>query len=399
MNVLFLTTSFPAYKGHVQSPFIYELARHVAKESINLTVVCPFYKKSAGKEERMDNFKVARFQYMPGFMQTLTEEGGIPSQLKRSLWAKIQLPFFLMFFFFKSLRMSKNFDLIHCQWALSGLVGVWVKKIRKIPLIVTLRGADVNVSLTNSVFRCILRYVVRNSDYVTSNNRQLLLDIKKLGINNDIRPIYNGVDVSVFKPRNKKYARKKLGLNANDNVIIYVGWFIERKGVSYLLEAMPSIIKNVKNAKLLLVGEGMLENELRSIVKGLNMQNNVVFAGAKGPDEISSYLNAADVLVLPSLSEGLPNVVLEAMASSLPVVATKVSGTPEVVKDGMTGYLVPAKDSKSLADKTAKLLNDSKLTAKMGKNALRFIHSEGLTWKKSAQRYVEAYKVVLNGKA
>ncbi|RMF05382.1 hypothetical protein D6764_04870, partial [Candidatus Woesearchaeota archaeon] len=104
MKVLIITTSFPAFGGHHQSPFVYNLCKHLAKKH-EVHVVCPFYRESKASEEILDNIHVHRFRYMwPLRLQTLTEGGGIPSNLKRSFWAWIQLALFIKFMFFRSFR-------------------------------------------------------------------------------------------------------------------------------------------------------------------------------------------------------------------------------------------------------------------------------------------------------
>ena len=121
----------------------------------------------------------------------------------------------------------------------------------------------------------------------------------------------------------------------------------------------------------------------------------VRMVGIRPASEIPLWMNAADVLVLPSLSEGRPNVVLEAMACEVPVVATAVGGTPELVKDGEVGFLVPPKDPAAIAEKILLLLGDKGLRERLGRNGRRFILEEGLTWESCARKYSEIYRALI----
>ncbi len=225
MKVLMITTSFPYYKGHSQSPFIYNLAKSLVKKGIKIELICPFYTRSVRSEEIMDGIHVHRFHYwFPLKMQKLTEGGGIPSSLKSSLRTKIQFSFFILSMFLKSQKFVKGCDVIHAQWALSGFVGVILKKIFKKPLILTTRGATVNMALKNKLIKKALLFILDNCDYVTPNNKKHGVLIEKMGIQkNKINPIPNGIDTDVFKPGKKSSIRKKLGVPMDKQIILFVG--------------------------------------------------------------------------------------------------------------------------------------------------------------------------------
>src|SRR3989344_777428 len=236
MKIGIITTSYPAYKGHLQSPFIHSLAEALAKDGNQVKVVCPYYGNFSKKNEHMDKVEVFRFQYFPLKFQKLTEGGGMPSALKASFIAKINMPFFILCSIFKSLKELKNCDIIHCQWALAGVSGIFVKKIFKKPMILTTRGAEFDLALKNFIFKNVLKYILKNSDYITPNNESHIETIKKFGILEDkITAVPNGVDLNNFRPRDQKQIRERMGLSFDKKIILFVGWLIERKGVNYLL--------------------------------------------------------------------------------------------------------------------------------------------------------------------
>ncbi len=379
MKICILTGSYPAYKGHLQSPFIYSLTKALAKH-IDIEVVCPFYKESKNKFEVLDNIKVNRFQYFwPVSLQKLTTKGGIPTNLRKSWLARFQLPFLISSMFFKGLKISSKCDIIHTQWSLAGLVGVLIKKIINKKIIVTTRGSDVKMAIKNIFFRSIIKFVFKNADKITTVSEDLKKDIIKLGINeNKVVMIPNGVDSTIFKKQ------KKNKLNIPDKkTILFVGHLIKEKGLIYLIDAM----KNIQDAQLLLIGEGNDEQLLKN-----RSPKNVLFLGTKSQKELADYYNAADIFILPSLSEGRPNTVLEAMASQTPIIATSVGGIPELIINNKTGLLIKPKSTQDIINSITKLLNNDKLREQLATNAGKFIINNKLTWELCAENYIKEYK-------
>ncbi len=390
MKIGILTNSYPAYKGHLQSPFIHELAKALAKEN-EVKVVCPYYGKFSKKKEIVDGVEIRRFQYFPLRFQKLTEGGGMPSSLKASFIAKLNMPFFMISSILKSVKELRKCEVIHCQWTLSGVSGIFVKYLFRKPMILTTRGAD--LTLKNNLFKTIIKFIFERCDFITPNNEDHVKIIEEMGIPKEkIFPIPNGIDIESFKPRNKNVMRNKFNLPSDKKIILFVGWLIERKGVNYLLDAASKIVKVIPDTLFIIIGNGILEEQLKSYSCELGLREYVMFLGAKSSEEIPYWMNAADIFVLSSLSEGRPNVVAEASSSGLPVIATEVNGTPEIVEDSKTGFLIPSKDSDAIYNKLKILLENKKLRENMGKNGRKFILKKGYTWEKCALNYIEIYR-------
>ena len=392
MKICFLTTSFPYYEGHSQSPFIFNLAKDISKKA-DIDVICPFYRFSRKSEEVIGSVKVHRFKYFfPLGLQKLTEAGGIPSSMKASFFAKIQLPFFLVSMFFKSIKYARKCDVIHANWALSGLVGVLLKKMFKKPLILTTRGAALNLAVKSDFMKKILLFVLKNCDYLTPNNYAHADLIQKLGISSKkITVIPNGVDTDMFKPLDKGESRKKLDLDGQKTILLFVGWLIERKGLKYLLEAIPKIIESHKDVLLVVLGEGIQETDMKNLTDKLGISSNVMFKGAQKPDVVPYWMDAADIFVLPSLSEGRPNVVPEALSSGLPVIATDIPGTREFIKDRENGLLVAPKSSDAIVNAVSLILKEPKLKETLTENSRKSILEMKLSWESSAEKYLEIF--------
>lgn len=391
MKVCFVTTSFPAYQGDIQSPFIYQLAKHLVKQNIDLAVVCPSYKKSKSNDEIMEGIHAQRFSYFPKKLQTLTEKGRI-ADFKNNPWSLFQLPFFLKAMIFKAWQVSKDADIIHCQWALSGIAGVVVKKWRKKPLIVTLRGEDLK-ALHNRVMLPVFKWIIKNADYITANNEFHINQVKPF--TNHVRVIRNGVDTAIFKVRPKQAMRKKLKIPLKKTLVLFVGWLVERKGIHHLLDAIPTVIAKHKDVLFLIIGEGPLYESLVQKVKQHNRGEYIHFLGKKTQAQVAEYMAASDILVLPSLYEGMPNVVLEAFASGLPVIATDVCGTSEIVQHKVNGLLVRAGKPHELAQSLLTVLQNKALTIKYSKAAQQTIKKQHVTWEKCAEAHMKLYKELL----
>ena len=186
-----------------------------------------------------------------------------------------------------------------------------------------------------------------------------------------ISVIPNGVDTDYFSPNFTKLV--------SPPIIIYIGRLVDQKDPLTLLESFRNIKQKIPDAQLLVVGNGPLRSLLKSFIKHHQMNQHISLVA--GTTDIRKYLHQAQVFLLPSLYEGSPNIVIEAMACGLPVVATNTSGIPELIEHGINGYLVQPRDSKKMAKWTIRLLQNKDIREKMGENARKRVvknHNIGL---------------------
>jgi glycosyltransferase involved in cell wall biosynthesis len=178
--------------------------------------------------------------------------------------------------------------------------------------------------------------------------------------------IPNGIDIEKFSKVNIDVATKKkeLGIENSNKVIGVIGRLTPIKGHIYFIHAMVEILKRMSNIKAVIAGSGELEEDLKIKVNNLGLKDFVLFLGDR--TDIPEILKICDIVVLPSLNEGFGLAIVEAEAAGKPVVATKVGGIPEVIKDGETGILVPPRDSHKLASVIISLLKDKERAEKMG---------------------------------
>ena len=182
----------------------------------------------------------------------------------------------------------------------------------------------------------------------------------------------NGRDLSVFRPgAGGDAVRKELGIDRATPLVGVVGRLEEQKGHVYMLDAWPSVLSEFPDARLLLLGDGSLRGALERRVKDLGVAPSVLFAGFRA--DVPRVLDALDVLALPSLYEGMPLTVIEASAMAKPVVATAVDGTPEVIREGRTGRLVPPRVPAALSRALRAVLRDPAAAQEMGRAGRDFV--------------------------
>ncbi|MHB1318519.1 MAG: glycosyltransferase [Anaerolineae bacterium] len=205
--------------------------------------------------------------------------------------------------------------------------------------------------------------------------------------------IGNAIDPARFQAgQMDSSARAQFGLSPDDIVVGSVGRLSEQKGYRYLVEAAPLVLQAIPGCRFLLVGDGELREDLRRQVDSLGLASAFIFAGAR--NDVASMYAAMDVFVCPSLYEGLPTVILESMASGIPIVATDIAGTQELITDGQTGWLARSRDSAHLAQLLIDVLHRADRGRSVARNALMHVvprHSI----QEAARRYEELYRRVL----
>lgn len=186
----------------------------------------------------------------------------------------------------------------------------------------------------------------------------------------DVTIIYNGVEFETSEGKNRSAIRQGLGIGKDVFLLLTIANLEPKKGHIFLLEALSKLKNKGYGFKMFIVGSGKEANRLEDEIKNRDLKNEVLLMGRIR--NLSDLLSAADVFILPSLWEGLPNALLEAMSAGLPVIATRVGGIPEVLTDGETGILVDPKDSGALAGAIERLLRDEKLRAVLSRNAQEY---------------------------
>ena len=242
----------------------------------------------------------------------------------------------------------------------------------------------------------LLKSILSKAASVTTPSQNFLDSSKFLTVYKDkVTVVPNGIDADSFIiPYSKEECRKKLGLADESSILLFVGALSPHKNPEVIIRAIPALKHNIKNIRLLFVGEGVLKNQLQKISRELGVEDQVTFLDFIDNQEHKAMLyKSADVFVLPSTQESFGIVILEAMACGIPVVATTVGGITNLVQDGQTGLLVPPQNSEILTKTIEKLLGDFRLRQKLAEEGKKLVWN--YSWSKIADQTETLYQEVM----
>jgi glycosyltransferase involved in cell wall biosynthesis len=261
---------------------------------------------------------------------------------------------------YKLLRDLKP-DVLHIHSYRAAIWGRPLGRLAGVPVIIY----SVHNKWGGKIHSILDRWTSRYGDVVIPFSvavKKVLIEGSRINPSKVSAPVYIGVDIEKFTVVSEsdiQEVRKGLAINETDNVIGFVGALSEQKGLMYLVDAVDNLRYEFPNLRCLLIGEGEQERHLKAKVNKLGLQEHVLFLGQRY--DIPELLCLMDIFVLPSLWEGLPQAILEAMAAHCPVIASAVDGTPEIITHGVDGWLIPPHDSSALRDSLVKLLENEEL--------------------------------------
>ena len=272
-----------------------------------------------------------------------------------------------MLFWLHMFRILRGIDsdVVHVQSTYISIPGLLAKKFLRKPCILWAQGSD--IYRPSFILRQMTKLAIRNSDVVIALTEDMKKNIQRIH-QREVLVIPNGIDLDKFQPLSRADARGELHIEENERIILFVGRLHPVKGLKYLIRAMRTITQAALGARLILLGEGEERRDLEALTKELNLEDFVTFHGRVPNTETPKFMTASDILVLPSLSEGFPVVVLEAMACGLPIVATNVRGLSEIIVDDQNGFTVEPENPEAIADRVLQLLRDDQLRSKIGEN-------------------------------
>jgi len=289
-------------------------------------------------------------------------------------------------------KKNITFDIVHGQfrWP-SGYAAINIGTHFNVPKIVTIHGLGFYyVAQRGGFWLSVMKYILSKPDHIIASSRNTAKYIRKICPNTPpITVIPNGFNPTMFRPLSKKSVRKALGLPLDKKIIICVGNLAKIKGQHILVNAMKYVIKKRPDVLCILVGDGQLKKDLKSLIKKLNLQDYISLVGRVPHQDVPLWINSADIFVLPSLSEGNPTVMFEALGCGVPFVGTKVGGVPEIITSNEYGFLVDPGNPKDLAEKIIEALDNDWDREKIHNYAQRF------TWDKIARETLKVYKKVL----
>ncbi len=301
---------------------------------------------------------------------------------------------------FKILRrlLSKNYDVINTQtrFFVTSFLGLIFAKLKRTPLVHTEHGARHSI-VPNKVIDLISRaydhsigaLIVKSASRNIGVSEAACEFLKHLGATT-IQLVHDGIDTTIFKKKEDTNYRQKLDIRNDAVVTTFVGRLIYAKGVQDLISAFAKIQDTAPEVKLLIVGDGPYRANLENLAHQTDCASSIFFLGQKNQDEVIDVLSATDIFVNPSYSEGLGISVMEAASVGLPIIATDVGGTREIITTDKTGILVKARDVGQLAEELCRLCANAELREKLGKNA-RMLAERKFNWDTITGEYIKLY--------
>ncbi|HAJ57172.1 MAG TPA: hypothetical protein DCL35_05320 [Candidatus Omnitrophica bacterium] len=301
------------------------------------------------------------------FIRDLKEKAVVVSALRRDI-----NPFYdlLACINIYCILRKGGFDIVHAHTAKAGALGRVAAKLAGVRKVIYSPHGHVFYGyfgyLASRAVVLAERFAALFCDKIHALTELEKNDLVSFGIcpSSKIEVVYSGVDLGLLRP---VYAADRLRPDGGVYTVGMFGRLEPVKGAGYFIEAAGIALKECDDVKFLIVGDGSLRNELEDKVRRAGLAEKIIFTGWR--EDIDAVMSGLDILVLPSLNEAVGRSALEAQAMGIPVVATKVGGVPEIVKDGVTGLLVGPGDAGALAEAILKLLKDDKKRSDMGQAA------------------------------
>jgi glycosyltransferase involved in cell wall biosynthesis len=397
-KLLVLASTYPRWAGDPEPGFVHELSKRLT-DVFEVAVLCP-HAQGAMEQEVLDGVYVTRYRYAPSAWETLVNHGGITTNLRNKPWKWLLLPCFLFAQFWATWTNIRRYqpDIVHAHWLIpQGLFIAVLKLIDKQtpPFLVTSHGADV-FAFRSRPMQALKRFVTQQAAVLTvvsQTMREELLQLEEDQSKIEVMPM--GVDLSErFTP--------DPAITRSNNEILFVGRLVEKKGVRFLLDAMPKILALHPAAHLLIAGFGPEEVALKRQVEQLGLQNTVQFLGAITQTELPALYRRAAVMVAPFVQaengdvEGLGLVVVEALGCACPVIVGDVPAVYDLIpKD--SGWIVPPAGAEKFAASIVAILTDQP-SAQQKVHHIRLSLLNTLSWQTIAARYVALIHSILRNK-
>ena len=391
MKVLMLSWEYPPRVVGGIARVVKELSEKLQLEGQDVTVVTykegdtPYFEveETGVKVYRVDNYMIRPNNFIDWIMQ-----------LNFNLITEVN----------KLIQSGETFDVIHAHDWLTAYAAKTLKESYNIPLVSTIHATEAgrNGGIQTEMQRYIndtewmLTYesseVIVNSNFMKNDIQRIFgLPFEK------IKVIPNGIDLKKFDGIKKDYEFRRRFAADNEKIILSLGRLVFEKGIQHLIYAMPKILSNYNDAKLVIVGKGGMIDELKQITVNLGIQDKVYFTGYMAGNDVQKMYKVSDVAVFPSTYEPFGIVALEAMLGGTPTVVSDIGGLNEIVKHGETGLKSYAGNANSIADSVTQLLYDYDLSEKITKNAKLEV-VQNFNWTKIAEDTRKLYEKAIISK-
>jgi glycosyltransferase involved in cell wall biosynthesis/ubiquinone/menaquinone biosynthesis C-methylase UbiE len=401
MKIAMIASTYPRYEGDGAARFNHSIAEALAGLGHEVHVVLPY---TPAMRPFATPVHIHVFRYIwPNSLSMMGYAQAMESDRRMKKLAYVLAPPFFAGGGLKLWRVVRrhHVDLIHAHWVIpNGFIAAIVAKLTGRPLFISLHGSDIFFARRNPFLGALASWSFKQAAGVTACSPELYAGAVALGAApRKLHLLPWGADATRFKPTagNKVEAlQAQFGLGPMARVVMGVGRLVGKKGFAYLIEALARLRDDFPNLLVMLVGDGPELTALRARAEALDVADRVLFAGNVAWSDIPHYLALADIFAMPSIhdngnADGLPTVILEAMAAGKPIVASNVGGIALVVEEGRNGFLVAEGAPNALAAALGKLLRSDEMLAACGRRSRELVEQR-LNWHNVARSFVEMYE-------
>ncbi len=386
-KLLVMTSTFPRWENDTEPPFVFELCKQLSKE-FEVYVLAPHCEGSLDNEV-MQGLKVVRFRYFFEPYENLCYQGGMLAKLKEQRLRYLLIPFFLFFQLLAAYKLTKNENiaLIHAHWMIPQGMTAYVLKLllrKPVKILCTSHGGDL-FSLNGKIAKFLKRKVLQSVDGITVVNSLMKQEVYVLCSpqtpNVDIIPM--GVDLQTFTPSIIKQRPFSL---------LFVGRLVEKKGLAYLITALPEIVRKFPETTLTIIGTGPLKESLENLVQEKHLNNKVNFLGSVSNTDLPQHYQQHQIAIYPFIvaengdREGLPVVISEATACGCCVITTDLPGLDAIADDNQGVLIVPQKNSQAITNTVLLLFDEPDKIKQNSKIAFKNI-AEKQSWDVIGRQY------------
>jgi glycosyltransferase involved in cell wall biosynthesis len=399
--VVMVATSYPRFPGDTIGTFMEPIARGVAARGHEVHVVLPWHPRWA-RPAAEHGVRFHLFRYAPiAALCVFGYAGALRADVNMRASAYAVAPLALAAGWRKARSVARQYSatVVHGHWVIPG-GAIAAAACPRLPLVVSLHGSDVYVAERSAIAGSVARRVFGRAGWVTACSDDLRTRAIGLGASADrSETVPYGVDAERFGPdaAARGRVRARLGVGDRDPLLFTAGRFVRKKGFEYLIDAAATLVGRHPTLTLVIGGAGDLEAEFRTRAAAAGIGERVVFPGVLPQDGVAEFLAAADLAVVPSVRDdagnvdGLPNVVMESLASGTPLVATTAGGIGAVAHDGVNAALVAERDVAGLAERIDLLLRDPVTRAELGARARAMVLRDH-GWERVAEAMERAYR-------
>jgi glycosyltransferase involved in cell wall biosynthesis len=393
LQICVVVSTYPRHEQDYAVPWLRESICQLARRGHQVTVLAPAFEGLT--DHLIDGVPVMRFRYSPRRWERLTHEQGAPNRIRNPWYQLLGAPYLWMGCrAARRLALRQRFDLVHVHWPFPHEpIGSAAARICAAPLVMTAHGAEFALARRKLWVAACLKRSLRKADLLIANSSDTAAQIRSLS-HCEATVLPFGSSVVPYLPRLR---------SAGPARVLFTGRLIQRKGVEYLLRAVPLVLHR-RHVQFVITGDGDERHRLETLCNQLGIAHAVQFLGFVSNQRLTEEYARCDVWVNPAIvddrgdTEGLGVGAIEAYAHNKPVVASNVGGIPDVVIHEKTGLLVPEKDPRALASAILGLVDDPAKAHRLGTTGRRFAEHR-FNWDHITDQLESLYRSVLPGKA